>query len=474
MNGFWTLRRVGAALDRVTSDDRRSARANGRTIGGSALDDRPIAGISTDTRTLHPGDAFVALRGEHFDGHEFVREALGRGAAALIVDNGASAAAAGVPVFVVDDTLLALGALARYHRTAWARPVVAIGGSNGKTTTKDLLRAILASRYVVHATPANLNNRIGVPQTLLAAPEDADVAVVEVGTNQRGEMAALHDIALADIAVVTTVQEEHLEAFGDLRGVLEEELTLCNNVNLAVVPADEPDVIAEARRRARNVVTAGLTRGDVRVDAHGLDASGYGWLEIGGVTIRVPAPGAHNLANTMLCVAVARVFGLSPEDVATGLANATLSPMRSAVEQIGDALLVNDAYNSNPASVRAALALLSAVSEGRPPVVVLGTMRELGAPTDVLHDEVARAAIAMPVRVIGAVGAFAHAFDRVAPNDTRVVRAEDPESLWPLLVERLDPRSAILLKASRGVRLERLVPRLREWAKRGATSVRAS
>ena len=423
-----------------------------------------MRGISTDTRTVCAGDVFVALRGERFDGHAFLGDAVGKGAVAVVVDDGAPAAGLGVPTFVVPDTLRALGALGAYARTAWARPVIAVGGSNGKTTTKELVRAALGSTLAVHATAGNLNNRIGVPQTLLALPEAADIAVVEVGTNQPGEIAILRDIARPDIALITTVQEEHLEGFGDLAGVMAEEMSLCDGVALAVVPAAEPAVVARARASAERIVTAGVSMGDVRADAWGLGAEGRAWLRLGDITVNVPAPGAHNAANAMLAMAVARACGVSDADAGRGIEAATFPPMRSAVSALGDAVLINDAYNSNPGSVRAALALLEAVGAGRPTVAILGTMRELGAQSDALHDDVARATLASDVDLIGAIGEFAAAFERVAPGSTRVVGAADPELLWPRIESRIDRRAAILLKASRGVRLERLVPRLAVWA----------
>jgi UDP-N-acetylmuramoyl-tripeptide--D-alanyl-D-alanine ligase len=446
IDGFWTLRRAATAL------------------GVQCPDDRALSGVSTDTRSIASGDLFVALRGERFDAHNYLADAVARGAAALVVEDGSKAAGVGVPVLVVDDTLVALGALGRYHRVAWSRPVIAIGGSNGKTTTKELVRAALSSALVVHATEANLNNRIGAPATLLGLSERADIAVVEVGTNQPGEIELLREIVRPDIALITTVQEEHLEGFGDLAGVMREELSLCNDVELAIVPAAEPAVAAEARKRARRVITVGLRMGDMSPDGWGLREDGTGWIELGSVTVRVPGPGAHNVANAMLAIAAARASGVSDADIARGIATVTMPSMRSSVVPLGTALLVNDAYNANPASMRAALDLLAAVGVGRTTTAILGTMRELGPRAPALHDDIARAVLESDITLIGAVGDFADAFARIAPTELRVVSAPDPDSLWERIAPRLDRTSAILLKGSRGVRLERLVPRLSEWA----------
>lgn len=342
--------------------------------------------------------------------------------------------------------------------------MIAVGGSNGKTSTKELLRAALGARLGVHATGGNLNNRIGVPLTLLALPDAADVAVVEAGTNEPGEIAALREIIAPDVALVTTVQEEHLEGFGDLAGVLAEELSLCDGVAMAVVPAQEAAVVAEARRRAARVVTAGLEGGDVVPTAYGLHADGRGWLVFGDVNVEVPLPGMHNLRNTVLALAAAEACGVTIAEAALGIASMTAPPMRSAVTPLGAALLVNDCYNSNPGSARAAIALLGDVAQQRPRVIVRGTMRELGAASDRAHREIAEVALASGASVVCGIGEFVPALTALAPDDARVVLADDVDDLWPRLRPRLARDAAILLKASRGVRLERLVPHLTTWA----------
>jgi len=445
---FWTLSRVAQAL----------------RLPRYRATDRALRAVTTDTRSLEPGDLFVALKGERFDAHDFLPDAVARGAAALVVHDASRVAGLGVPVFVVDDTLHALGALGHFFRAAWTIPVVAVGGSNGKTSTKDLLNAALGALYHVHATSGNLNNQVGAPQTLLSLPPGANCAVVEVGTNVPGEIPLLRAIVAPDVAVVTCVQEEHLEGFGDLAGVLAEESALFDEVELAVVPAGESALIGEARRRARRVVTAGLGAGDVAASAHGLNADGTGWLELDGVRVDVPLRGAHNLRNAMLALATARELGVSLANAATAIAHMPQSSMRSAVGPLGAALLLNDAYNANPGSMRAALELLAVVGAGRQRVAVLGTMRELGATAAQMHRDVARAALASGADLIAGIGEFATALEEVGAGDERVVVGRDVDDLWPVLQPRLRADAAILLKASRGVRLERLLPYLTAWA----------
>jgi len=459
MNTFWTLARVARAL------------------GGGPCDDRPIRAVCTDTRAIERGDLFVALKGETHDAHDYLADAVAKGAAAVVVHDATKAAGLGVPAYVVEDTLRALGALGRARRLAWNGPVVAVGGSNGKTSTKELIRAALSARLDVHATKGNLNNQIGVPLTLLAIPDGADVAVIELGTNMPGEIALLREIVAPTIAVITTVQEEHLEGFGDLAGVMREEASLLDGAGTAIVPSHEPALVAESVRRARRTVTAGVGSGDVMATAINLSPDGTGSVTVDGVQVKVPLRGRHNLDNAMIALAVARECGIEIEDAGQAIAAmnlAAMPSMRSAIEPLGEALLINDAYNSNPGSARAALALLKQVGAGRQRVAVLGTMRELGAAAERAHTDVARAALESGATIVAGIGEMGAALDRIAPDDERVITASDIDDLWPKLKARLTADGVILLKASRGVHLERLLPHLSAWAAEDVSPYRTS
>ncbi len=446
---FWTLGRIARAL------------------GSGPSDDRPIRAVCTDTRAIQPGDLFVALKGEQHDAHHFLADAVAKGAAAVIVHDATRAQGLGVPAYVVPDTLHALGALGRARRLAWGGPLVAVGGSNGKTSTKELIRAALGARLHVHATTGNLNNQIGVPLTLLAIPDGADVAVVELGTNMPGEIALLREIAAPSIGVITTVQEEHLEGFGSLEGVMREEASLLDGAAVAIVPSDEPALVSESVRRARRTVTAGVGSGDLMATAISLAPDGTGSVVVDGTRVHIPLRGRHNLNNAMIALAVAREFGIQLEDSGAAISKmdlTTMPTMRSAIDPLGEALLINDAYNSNPGSARAALALLKQVGAGRQRVAVLGTMRELGAHAERAHAEVAAEALRSGAQIVAGIGEFAAALERLAPGDERVITANDIDDLWPQLKARLAADAVILLKASRGVRLERLLPHLTAWS----------
>lgn len=450
-SSFWTLDRVASAL------------AGHATValprGASG-----IAGITTDTRSIEPGQLFVALEGERFDGHDHLDTAARAGAAAVVVSRAPPLGVLGIPVFQVEDTLVALGALAQYWRRAWGGTVVAVAGSNGKTTTKDLIRAALGEQMRVHATTGNLNNRVGVPLTILAIPPDAEIAVIELGTNIPGEVAILRDISEPAISVVTSVAEEHLEGLGDLAGVLREEAACYDGVEVGIAPAGQPEIAVAARGRARRVITAGLDDGDVKPVSWKLDADGRGILDLGTVVVSAPLRGLHNLQNAMLAIAVARTAGLSDEAIAAGIARMPVPKMRVAWETLGRATLINDAYNANPGSARAAINLLKGVGTDRQRVVVLGTMRELGPASDGCHDDISRLALESGADIIAGIGEFATSLGRVAAGDPRVVTSATVEEIWPQLAPRLAPDAVILLKASRGVQLERLVPHLTTWA----------
>lgn len=449
--GFWTTDSVAHALA-------------ARLVDASPHGSVSLNGVSTDTRTVRSGDIFVALIGDRFDAHDFVTAAVAGGARALVVSREIADVDSGVAVFMVDDTLLALGDLARFQRIVWGGTVIAVAGSNGKTSTKELLRSALELRLSVHATTGNLNNRIGVPLTLLGLPANADVAVIELGTSIPGEIAMLRDIARPDIAVVTSIAEEHLEGFGDIAGVLREESSVFHGVAVGIVPSDDSDLTAAATAAGR-LVRAGLDHGDVCATSWKLESDGTGTVVVDGATIHSPMRGTHNLRNLMLALAAAREVGVSAGDAALGIARLTPPPMRANWQRIGRALVINDAYNSNPGSAIAAIEML-ALAPGIQKVAVLGSMLELGASSDRCHDSVARAALAAPVDIIGGVGEFAAALQRLAPDDERVFVARDVDELWLALESRLVDDATILLKASRGAKLERILPHITSWANR--------
>ncbi|GMV08049.1 MAG: UDP-N-acetylmuramoyl-tripeptide--D-alanyl-D-alanine ligase [Gemmatimonadota bacterium] len=427
-----------------------------------AREDLVFEGVSTDSRSVRAGDLYVALVGERFDGHDFVADALAGGARGAVV-SGPVAGEPSAPLYPVEDTLLALGALAAYRRARLEVPVVGITGSAGKTTTKDLVRGALATSLEVHATRGNLNNRIGMPLTLLATPLDAQVVVLEMGTNEPGEIAALARIARPDVGVVITVGEAHLEKLGSVQGVLDEKLDLLRNLapeGRAVV-GDEPSFLATAARETcPHVWVAGWSE---RADAHlrpeqvEVDAWGGHRFRWHGHTVTLGVPGRHAVVNALLALAVAQLLDVPAKAAAQGISAVEPGGMRGEVRRVGDLTLLVDCYNANPPSVRAALELLHGHA-GQRKVAVLGSMLELGEASERLHAEVLRHALALGVDTVVATGAFASAAQGV--GDGRVLAFAEWKDAYAPLRDLLEGDEVVLLKASRGVALEGMLPLL--------------
>ncbi|HXY19920.1 MAG TPA: UDP-N-acetylmuramoyl-tripeptide--D-alanyl-D-alanine ligase [Gemmatimonadales bacterium] len=424
--------------------------------------DNSYAGVSTDTRSLKERELFVALKGERFDGHDYLSDARMAGVGAVVVRHD-TPRWPGFDWFEVDDTLAALGALARHRRDALAAPVVAITGTTGKTSTKELAAAALGARLRVHKSERNLNNLVGVPLTLLAAPIEAEAAVVECGASVPGEIPRLREVVRPDVAVVTTVAEAHLEGFGGLDGVFAEKLALLAGAPTAVVGTVPARLAEAARGLARKVVTAGLEAGaDWTAENLTLLPDGRPRFTVRGVTVELPLFGRHMVANALVALAVADALGVPLAEAAGALAGTRLPAGRSEVLELGGATVINDCYNANPSSFAAALDLLAALRGDRRAVVVAGTMRELGAASRDLHRAVAEQIVAAKPDVVVAVGEFAPAFESLKSRLKKqaLVTGDTPEAAAGGLRELLRPGDVVLLKASRGVQLERVIPLL--------------
>ncbi len=475
----WTEVSVRRALG--LDDETQTRPRAGASRENQPAQPRRFTGISTDTRALRPGDLFVALRGPRFDGHRFLAEAVAAGAAGAVGEEGVSLDLPGAGtgeaeglgetapllLYRVPDTLVALGQLGRFRRRAFAGPVVGLTGSSGKTTVKEMIRAALATRYRVHATPANQNNRIGVPLTLLAIPHDAEMGVVEMGTNEAGEIATLTRITEPDVGLVITVSETHLEGLGSLEGVLEEKLSLVVHLRpeaRAFVGDSPPELPRAARRLRDDLHVVGLSSDadpEYRGRAQDMDADGRMAFRLGDLSVRPGYPGRHGAANALLALVVARELGVSPEQAVPALEALMPAGLRGERRRIGAMELVLDCYNANPQSVRAALDTLSSRRWPAPRVAILGSMLELGAQEASLHREILGYALDSGVERLVAVGAFAEAAQAIPDPVREGVElipvpepVQVPERLFPLL--RGD--ELVLLKGSRGIRLETLVP----------------
>ena len=424
-----------------------------------------FSSISTDSRSISPGALFVALEGEKFDGHAHLAAAAAAGASGAIVRQG-TPPVPGLALFEVPDTLRAFGQLARARRRTLKGPVIAITGTNGKTSTKEMLAAVLRTRYVTHATRANLNNLVGVPLTILEAPLDTEALVVEAGANQPGEIARYREIIEPSMTIVTNAVAGHLEGFGSLAGVVEEKLSLTQGVPLAIVGTEPVDLATGARKRARKVQTAGLKGADVTPEKVTMDDSARPVISIGGTTLVLSARGLHQADNAVRVWAAVDALGLDHEAAARALESFSIPAGRGDLLQEGGLTILNDCYNANPQSFRAAIATAAALRGKRRLVFVAGTMRELGEDSTALHLEVAEALVKLNPDLLAVVGDFVPALQRHAGElGNRLISAADPMALAPILTRRLEGNELIVLKASRGVALERILPALAAHAK---------
>jgi len=429
---------------------------------GNALIER----ISTDSRTIKRGELFVALRGENFDGHNFVESVAKTGAAGAIVDLiWTGKIPANFTLIQVEDTLRAYQNLAAHYRKSLPLTVLAITGSNGKTSTKDFAAAVLARRFRVTKTQGNFNNHVGLPRTMLEATSQDEVAVWEIGMNHRGEVAMLAKLAAPDTAIITNIGVAHIEFMGSREAIAAEKGALAQAIGAegtVILNADDPFSEGIAARTSAKVIFAGTTGGTVRASEITQSATGTNFTILEGAhrcRAQLPVPGLHMVQNALLAVAAGRVFGLSLEDCAAGLAAAPLTKARLQIKEIGGVQFIDDSYNANPDSMKAALRTLVELDADGKRIAVLGEMRELGEESARDHREVGETAAELGVDQLIAIGDMAAAIAEAArdaglPN-TSVVRSTSEAA--QLLGEIAAPGDLILVKGSRAARTEQVI-----------------
>jgi UDP-N-acetylmuramoyl-tripeptide--D-alanyl-D-alanine ligase len=432
--------------------------------GAPPDDDARFVGVVTDSRAVRDGVLFVALAGERFDAHDFAAEAAAGGAAALVVSRPVEAP---VPRLLVPDTLQALQALARHHRERFDIPVVGLTGSNGKTTTKEMIAAVLAPLGPVHKTTGNLNNHIGVPLTLLGLEDRHRAAVIEMGMNHEGEIRHLAGLARPTTAVITNAGRAHLEGLGSREAVVRAKSEIAERLGAAdtlVLFGDDPLLADTNRARpcrkltfgfgpstglsATNVVELGLAGSE-------FDATGFG-------RVRLVIPGRHNILNALAALAVAKGLGVDPREAAAALGRVAPFAGRMEVKRFGRITVIDDSYNANPDSMRAALDLLRETSGVERRVAVLGEMLELGRASGALHREIgAAAAFVDRLFLIGPTADDTAQAAREAGADSgRVVVAPDIDTLLSAVTAFVADGDLVLVKGSRGMALERVVKAL--------------
>jgi len=435
-----------------------------RVIGAVAAraPGRLISGWSIDSRTVAPGDLFFALRGPQFDGHDYTDAALAKGAVGAVVDRDL-----GLPAqLLVADTLAAMQKLAASARCRWGGRVVAVTGSAGKTTTKDVIAHLLAVEMAVGKTIGNLNNHFGLPLSILRLPDESRAAVLEMGMNHAGEIRALARIARPDVGVVTNVGYAHVEAFGSIEGVAGAKRELIEELpaeGVAVLNADDRLVAQFGEAHRGRVVRFGLAE-SADVKAENIEfGSERVRFRCRGVQFESPLVGRHGLSNVLAGIAVAEVFEIAPERLRDAVRSLSAGKMRGERLEHNGVIIWNDSYNSNPEAARAMLDVLRETPAQRR-IAVLGEMLELGQSTEPLHREVGKYAamegIDVLVGIRGAARFMVEEAVKAGLSDGAAYFFEDPVAAGDLLHSLLEPGDAVLFKGSRGVKVERALERV--------------
>lgn len=443
----------------------------GELIRGSLA--TPFQRVNTDSRSAQRGDLFIALSGERFEGHDFLGEVTQKGVAAVVVERGRKIdPLPACAVVQVDNTRKAFGQLAKRYREDFSLPMIAVGGSNGKTSTKELIATVLKQKFAALWSEASFNNDVGVPATLLRLDNSHQVAVLEVGTNHPGELQPLLQMIQPQLGVITNIGREHLEFFGDLKGVVAEEGMLAEVLptkGTLFLNGDNEWTNDLAGRSRAQVVRVGFGEGN---DWRALDFR----LEPQGMTFRVKSPraefdrqyrinllGRHQVANSLFALAIGAELGLKGDEMERGLAECQPAKMRLQVWEWSGVRVLDDAYNANADSMIAALQVLQELPCKGRRVAVLGDMGELGEHSESAHAEVGRRAAELGVGQLIAVGKMAGVMAAAARQAglTRVIELAEVEAAVPALKSFLKAGDTVLLKASRASRLERITQALR-------------
>jgi UDP-N-acetylmuramoyl-tripeptide--D-alanyl-D-alanine ligase len=441
------------------------------TAAGDFPREEVAHGYSIDSRTVGAGELFFAVKGERLDGHDFVSAALERGAAAAVVrKDQLNRYSAKSRLLAVDDTLVALQTLATAVRKVWGKPLVGVTGSAGKTTTKEAIAHVLASRWRVLKSEGNFNNHFGLPLMLLKLEPEHDVAVIEMGMSHAGEIRALAKIARPEIGVVTNVAPVHLEFFDSIAGIARAKYELIESLpasGTAVLNADDEYVSQFGRDFKGRVITYGTkATADVRcenVRTCGAEGSEFDVVVAGGrERARLPLVGEHNILNALAAVAAGLARGMKPSDAVAALATLAPPDKRGQVLQLGNITVINDCYNSNPKALKAMVDALAAMKAGRR-IVVAGEMLELGPSSEAMHRAAGQHVAEKKIDVLVGVRGLAQAMVEGARQaGTQAEFVVTPEEAGEWLAREAHDGDVVLLKASRGVKLEKA---LETWEK---------
>ncbi|WP_061572312.1 UDP-N-acetylmuramoyl-tripeptide--D-alanyl-D-alanine ligase [Bacillus atrophaeus] len=434
------------------------------TLTDSAYENIVIQGVATDTRKLEKNQLFVPLTGENFNGHTFVEQAFENGVSAVLWNKSEPNPPQDQAVILVDDTLAALQELSKAYLQELGTRVIGVTGSNGKTTTKDMLHAVLQTQFRVHKTEGNFNNHIGLPLTVLSMPEDTEVAVLEMGMSGKGEIDLLTRLANPEAAVITNIGESHMQDLGSREGIAEAKLEITNGLKkdgILIYIGDEP--LLNKRSYSCRTKTFGADEGndyqlkDVKQTEDGTHFSIKGIDK----TFFIPVLGKHNVLNAIAAFAAGIQFGITLENAAKGLSGLKVTGMRLELLKSESGIsIINDAYNASPTSMKAAIELIESMEGYGKKMLVLGDMLELGDLEQEFHTEcgaVINPAAIDYVFTYGKLGAFIAAGAHRHFDQERVSHFSDKTKLLQAVAEKAEKGDLILFKASRGMKLEEIV-----------------
>ncbi len=445
---------------------------NGKLLLGSP--ESRVTGISTDSRSIKEGEMFFALEGENYDGHKFVDQAISNGAAGAVISSSKDAVYSLLSGFKkcilveVADTLKALGDLAKYYRKSLKTRFIAVTGSNGKTTTKDMIYHVLRNFNSVTRSRKSFNNFIGVPLTIFDTDPTQDFCVVEMGTNAPGEIRRLSEIILPGFTILTNISYTHLEGLGSIEGVANAKAEFIENMvgnGILITNADDDWCNRIANRFNGRVISFGFNKSaDIKASNVKRNDSGFAFTVNDSFTVKLSVLGKHNVYNAMAVIAICNAVGISMENICDKFIDFKLPPMRMEKHICGDIVVINDGYNSNPSSMSAALEELSQLAAPGRKILICGDMLELGNYAESMHREIGAKVANADIDVLWTVGTFSRfiAEEAIASGmpEERIRSCKTSEEVSSFVASQLKKDDTVLIKGSRGMKLENVVRRI--------------
>jgi UDP-N-acetylmuramoyl-tripeptide--D-alanyl-D-alanine ligase len=446
-----------------------------QAVGFDGVKNLKITGVSIDSRTMKAGELFLAVRGDQFDGHNFISKAIEAGAAGIVVErswtelNASMMVSINIPRLIVENTIQTLGQIANLYRCRFNIPVIAVGGSNGKTTTKEMIRSILGTKYHVLCTEGNLNNQIGVPQTLFRLERKHEVAIVEIGTNHPGEIDYLCSVLEPTHGLITNIGREHLEFFGSLEGVAKSEGELFvwieKHHGIILVNADDKYLVRLSKKN-KKVIRFGFSARKVSVQGtiESYNANAQALLRVKPRSKRafdttLGVSGEHNAKNALAAAAVSLAMKVPPADIQKSLASFQPAGKRMQMQRIAQVTILNDTYNANPDSTLAALATLQAMKPTGKKIAVLGDMLELGNQAEELHRHIGKTAARYGIDILLTIGTLSKSLHDAASVGTKA-HFDSKSTLTEYLIRTVADGDIVLVKGSRGMKMEEIIVNL--------------